>query len=100
MRNQILILAAGKGTRMGTDRPKVLVQFKQRPLILHLLEQVEKMCSHLVVLKRGSVVASGPIGEMQAGFAGHSLEAGFMQLTEQVDAEAIAQNIAAAALLH
>ena len=63
-----------------------------------VLEQVEKMCTHLVVLNRGSVVASGPIGEMQAGFAGHSLEAGFMQLTEQVDAGRIAENIAAAAL--
>jgi ABC-2 type transport system ATP-binding protein len=63
-----------------------------------VLEQVEKMCTHLVVLKRGSVVAAGPIGEMQAGFAGQSLEEGFMQLTEQVDAGRIAADIAAAAL--
>jgi ABC-2 type transport system ATP-binding protein len=63
-----------------------------------VLEQVERLCSHLVVLKRGSVVGSGPIGEMQAGFEGQSLEAGFMQLTEQVDVERIAQNLAAAVL--
>jgi ABC-2 type transport system ATP-binding protein len=63
-----------------------------------VLEQVEKMCTHLVVLNRGSVVAAGPIGEMQAGFAGQSLEAGFLQLTEQVDAGRIAESIAAAAL--
>ena len=63
-----------------------------------VLEQVEKLCSHLAVLKRGSVVASGPIEEMQAGFEGKSLEAGFMQLTEQVDAERIAQKLAAAAV--
>lgn len=63
-----------------------------------VLEQVEKLCTHLVVLKRGSVVASGPIEEVQAGFEGKSLEAGFMQLTEQVDAERIAQKLAAAAL--
>jgi hypothetical protein len=60
-------------------------------------EQVEKMCTHLVALNRRSVVAAGPIGEMQAGFAGQSLEAGFMQLTEQVDAGRIAESIAAAA---
>src|ERR1700730_2531850 len=42
-----------------------------------VLEQVEKLCTHLVVLKRGAVVGAGPIGEMQAGFAGQSLEAGF-----------------------
>jgi ABC-2 type transport system ATP-binding protein len=63
-----------------------------------VLEQVEKMCSHLVVLNRGGVVASGPIGEMQAGFAGNSLEAGFMQLTEQVDIGQIAGELAAAVL--
>ncbi len=63
-----------------------------------VLEQVEKMCSHLMLLKRGGVVASGPIGEMRAGFAGQSLEAGFMQLTEQVDIGRIAQELAAAVL--
>ncbi len=61
-----------------------------------VLEQVERLCSHLVVLNRGSVAGSGPIGEMQAGFVGQSLEAGFMQLTEQVDVERIAQNLDAA----
>lgn len=59
-----------------------------------VLEQVEKLCSHLVLLKRGGIVASGPIAEMQAGFTGQSLEAGFMQLTEQVDIGRIAQQIA------
>jgi hypothetical protein len=34
--------------------------------------------------------------EMRAGFAGMSLEAGFMQLTEQVDADRIATEIVAA----
>ena len=63
-----------------------------------VLEQVEKMCTHLLVLKRGKVVASGPIAEMQAGFEGNSLEAGFMQLTEQVDVGRIAQELAAAVL--
>jgi ABC-2 type transport system ATP-binding protein len=63
-----------------------------------VLEQVEKMCTHLVVLKRGGVVASGKIGEVQAAFAGQSLEAGFMQLTEQVDVGRIAEDLAAAVL--
>jgi len=44
MRNQIVVLAAGKGTRMGqADMPKVLVMLKNKPLILHVLEQVEKI---------------------------------------------------------
>ena len=58
-----------------------------------VLEQVDQLCSHLVLLKRGSVVASGTMDEMRAGFAGLSLEAGFMQLTEQVDAGRIAQEV-------
>ena len=63
-----------------------------------VLEQVERLCTHLVVLKRGTVVASGSMEEMQVGFAGMSLEAGFMQLTEQVDADRIANEIVAAVL--
>jgi ABC-2 type transport system ATP-binding protein len=61
-----------------------------------VLEQVDQLCSHLVLLKRGGVVAAGSIEEMRAGFAGLSLEDGFMQLTEQVDAARIAREIVAA----
>ncbi len=43
MRNQIIILAGGKGTRMGGDLPKVLVLLKNKPLILYLLEQIAKI---------------------------------------------------------
>src|ERR1017187_6575566 len=61
-----------------------------------VLEQVDRLCSHLVVLKKGAVVGAGSMQEMQVGFAGLGLEAGFMQLTEQVDADSIAQNLVAA----
>lgn len=44
MRNQIVILAAGQGKRMGSgDIPKVLIMLNQKPLILHLLEEIEKI---------------------------------------------------------
>lgn len=59
-----------------------------------VLEQVDKVCTHLVVLKAGAVVASGPIEEIHEEFAG--LESGFMQLTEQLDVDRLAQNIVAA----
>jgi len=61
-----------------------------------VLEQVEKLCSHLVLLKKGSVVASGTLEEVRDGFEGLGLEAGFMQITEQTDAERMAQNILSA----
>jgi bifunctional UDP-N-acetylglucosamine pyrophosphorylase/glucosamine-1-phosphate N-acetyltransferase len=44
MRNQIVVLAGGKGTRMGSgDVPKVLVMLKDKPLILYLLHEIEKI---------------------------------------------------------
>lgn len=43
MRNQIVILAAGKGTRMGGNIPKVLVMLNNKPLILYALEEIEKI---------------------------------------------------------
>jgi len=61
-----------------------------------VLEQVDRLCTHLTVLKKGAVVGSGSMQEMHAGFGGVGLEQGFMQLTEQVDADAIATNIVAA----
>ncbi len=61
-----------------------------------VLEQVDRLCSHLVVLNRGAVVASGSMEEMRAGFGGVGLEAGFMQLTEQVDTARLAEEIVAA----
>ena len=61
-----------------------------------VLEQADRLCTHLTVLKKGSVVGSGSMEEMHAGFGGVGLEAGFMQLTEQVDADAIATDIVAA----
>jgi ABC-2 type transport system ATP-binding protein len=61
-----------------------------------VLEQVEKLCTHLVVLRQGSVVASGTLAEVRDGFEGLGLEAGLMQLTEQADAGRMAQNILSA----
>ncbi|MFA4942406.1 MAG: NTP transferase domain-containing protein [Patescibacteria group bacterium] len=38
--NQVIILAAGKGTRMGSDLPKVLIPIKGKPIIQYLIESV------------------------------------------------------------
>jgi ABC-2 type transport system ATP-binding protein len=61
-----------------------------------VLEQVDLLCSHLVLLKEGSVAASGPMRDVRAQFNGAGLEAGVMQLTEQGDVDRIAEEIVAA----
>lgn len=41
MSQQIVILAAGKGTRMGVDMPKVLLPLGDKPVVSHLLDAVK-----------------------------------------------------------
>ncbi len=61
-----------------------------------VLEQVERLCTHLLLLKKGNAVVSGRFDEVESAFAGRGLEGGFMELTEQVDAARIADSIVAA----
>lgn len=41
MSQQIVILAAGKGTRMGSDIPKVLLPLHGQPVISYLLKEIQ-----------------------------------------------------------
>ncbi len=59
----------------------------------HVLEVVEKVCSHVTILQRGRQVAYGAIEELKQFQAMPSLEAAFSKLVQEVDAEQSAEAI-------
>ena len=59
----------------------------------HVLEIVEKICTHVLVLHKGAVVAHGPIETIQRLAATPSLEAVFAALTEQTDTDCAAAGL-------
>jgi ABC-2 type transport system ATP-binding protein len=58
----------------------------------HVLEVVEQVCSHLLVLRRGDVVAYGKTEEIHHA-SNTPLERTFMHLVEEVDTEQVSRNI-------
>lgn len=62
----------------------------------HVLEVVEKVCSSIVILRKGRVVASGEISQLRDLMRQPSLEAVFAQLTEQEDPGRVVSGILAA----
>ena len=62
----------------------------------HVLEVVERVCSHLLILRRGAVLASGSITEVRQRIGHSSLERAFHHLVEDVDPEQVTRDIIAA----
>lgn len=59
----------------------------------HVLEVVEKVCSHVTILQKGRQLAYGTIEDLKRFQAMPSLEAAFAHLVQEVDAEEAAQAI-------
>jgi ABC-2 type transport system ATP-binding protein len=62
----------------------------------HMLEVVEKVCSSVVILRDGKVVADGAIEQLRELQQQPSLEGIFTQLTEQEDPDRVVNGILAA----
>ena len=60
----------------------------------HELETVERVCSHVVILHRGKIVADDSIERLRTLMAAPTLEAIFPQLAVEQDTAAISREIA------
>lgn len=58
----------------------------------HVLEVVEKVCSHILILRKGNVIAQGPTEKVRET-ADRSLEDTFLQLVDEVDTARVADTI-------
>jgi ABC-2 type transport system ATP-binding protein len=59
----------------------------------HVLEVVEKVCSHVIVLQKGRQLAYGSVEDLKRFQEMPSLEAAFSRLVQEQDAEASAEAI-------
>jgi len=59
----------------------------------HVLEVVEKLCSHLLILNKGKLVAHGSVSEVRNMTGLATLEDSFSHLVQEQDAEQIAHDI-------
>jgi ABC-2 type transport system ATP-binding protein len=59
----------------------------------HILEVVEKVCSHLIVLRKGQVIAHGATSKVRESIGKSSLEGVFLQLVEEKDVTKTANEI-------
>ena len=59
----------------------------------HILEVVEKVCSHLIILSKGKDIAHGPTNEIRGLIGKSSLEGVFLQLVEEKDVVQVANDI-------
>lgn len=59
----------------------------------HILEVVEKVCSHLIILRKGQVIAQGTTSTVRQQIGKSSLEGVFLHLVEERDVVQMAKDI-------
>jgi len=59
----------------------------------HVLEVVQQVCSHLLILRKGNVLACAATDAIMSDIEHSSLETAFMHLVEEVDADQVTRDI-------
>ncbi len=91
MKTALIILAAGKGTRMNSDLPKVLHPIAGEPMLIHALE-----AGRMLEPEHSIVVAGHAAEQVRAATLAHDLTIKVVEQTEQLGtAHAVAQARAA-----
>jgi ABC-2 type transport system ATP-binding protein len=81
-------------SRLFKDLMELLAaQGKAVLYISHVLETVEQVCSRVVVIAKGRVLADTPPADLKKLMSLHSLESAFAQLVQQPDTRSIAHEI-------
>ncbi|HUH61975.1 MAG TPA: ABC transporter ATP-binding protein [Terracidiphilus sp.] len=81
-------------SRLFKDLMELLAaQGKAVLYISHVLETVEQVCSRVVVIARGRILADAPPTELKRVMSLHSLESAFAQLVQQPDTRSTAREI-------
>lgn len=92
-----IVLAAGKGTRMGTPYPKVLAELHDKPLVHWVLERMQKAGVEKIVLVVGHQAEVVKESVDRAGFSvsfvnqseqlgtGHAVKVGLSGTSEDVE---------------
>jgi ABC-2 type transport system ATP-binding protein len=65
----------------------------------HILEVVERVCSRVIVLHEGAVVADDSVDRLQTLMSRSNLEGVFSKLVMRIDPELVARDLADAAAL-
>ncbi len=81
-------------SRLFKDLMELLAaQGKAVLYISHVLETVEQVCSRVVVIAKGRILADAPPTELKRVMSLHSLESAFAQLVQQPDTRSAAREI-------
>ena len=86
MNIDFIILAAGKGSRMGGDSPKVLAELAGKPMLQHLTETVETFANakaSIIVGYKSKEVESGIVSSKKLNFVKQSKQLGTAHAVKQ-----------------